>query len=171
MWYYVLMPRLSHERLIEILRYDPEEGKFYWIKRISIRVKAVGADAGSLRRDGYLEIGIEGERFLAHRLAWFYVNGYWPEGQIDHKDMDRLNNRWANLRDATHGQNVHNSGARRNNTSGYKGVHYRKDLGRWEARIMSNKRLHIIGWYDTPLLAHDAYSQKAKELHGEFARS
>lgn len=162
-------PRLEHGRLLEVLSYDKETGKFHWLKRISIRIMA-GDEAGSATPSGYVEIGIDGENYQAHRLAWFYVKGEWPKLQIDHKDTDRKNNRWPNLREATHGQNVHNSGPRKNNKSGFKGVSFNKERKLWQARIMSERKLHLLGHFETPQEAHAAYAAKAIVLHGEFAR-
>ena len=157
------------ERLREVLRYEPETGHFFWLKRLSFRVQ-IGGKAGSIRPDGYIEIGIDGESYLAHVLAWFYVTGEWPAKQVEHKDTVKSNNAWINLREATHGQNVTNSGVRKNNTSGFKGVSFVKDVGRWHARIMSDGQLHLLGYFDSPEEAHVAYAKKAAELHGEFAR-
>ena len=159
---------LTHERLLDVLSYDPESGKFFWRKRISIRVKSIGSEAGNLTH-GYIEIGIDGHSYRAHLLAWFYMKKEWPTYQVDHQDTDRKNNRWSNLREATHGQNVQNSGPRKNNKSGFKGVSFSKAMNRWQARIMSERKLHILGFFDTPQDAHAAYATKAKELHGEFA--
>lgn len=160
---------LDHEDLLRVLRYDPETGKFTWLQRVSIRI-LVGAEAGSQLKSGYIEIGVFGRNFQAHRLAWFYMKGEWPEGQVDHKNTDRSNNRWENLREATHGQNVQNSGPRKNNKSGYKGVSFAKDVRKWQARIMCDRRLHLLGYFATSEDAHSAYAAKAVELHGEFAR-
>jgi hypothetical protein len=161
---------LTHDRLLEVLSYDPETGKFHWLKRISIRIKKVGSEAGSVTPSGYLEIGIDGENYQIHRLAWFYMTGEWPKLQVDHKDTNRQNNKWDNLREATHGQNVQNSGPRKNNKSGLKGVSFDKSVGRWQARIMSERKLYLLGHFDTPEEAHAAYSEKARALHGAFAR-
>jgi hypothetical protein len=161
------MTDLTHQCLLEALSYDPETGKFHWLKRTSKRVR-IGQEAGSNRPDGYLEIGIYGQSYLAHRLAWFYMTNDWPTAQIDHQDTVKLNNKWSNLRLASHGQNVQNSGPRKNNKCGFKGVSPSKH--RWQARIMAEKRLYIIGYYATPEEASAAYEAKAAELHGEFAR-
>jgi hypothetical protein len=161
---------LTHKRLLEVLSYEPETGKLRWLKRISIRVKAVGVEAGSITPDGYIEIGLDGHNYQAHCLAWFYMTGEWSDLQIDHKDTDRKNNKWMNLRKATHGQNVQNSGPRKNNKSGFKGVSFNKERGLWQARIMSERKLHLLGHFETPQEAREAYASKAIDLHGEFAR-
>jgi hypothetical protein len=157
---------LTHERLLAALQYDPQTGIFRWKIRTSIRVM-VGQQAGSIVK-GYVEIGLDGVHYQAHRLAWFYMTGEWPALQVDHKDTNRANNAWFNLREATHGQNVTNSGPRRNNRTGLKGV--TPFNGRWHARIMHDGALHLLGYFDSPEAAHAAYARKAHELHGEFAR-
>lgn len=160
---------LTHERLLTVLHYNPVSGKFTWLARISIRIM-IGAEAGSLTPDGYIEIGVDGISYLAHRLAWFYMTGDWPVGQVDHRDTVRSNTAWENLREATHGQNVQNSGPRKNNKCGFKGVSFIKKIGLWHARIMHERKLYLLGYFDSPEEAHGAYAAKAKALHGEFAR-
>lgn len=163
------MPNLLRQRLHSVLHYDRDTGLFTWLKRISIRIK-VGAQAGYLRSDGYLEISIGGFRSLAHRLAWFYVHDCWPTGQIDHVDMCKTNNSLSNLRECTHGQNVQNSGPRKNNKCGIKGVSFIPKRGKWHSRIMSSGELHLLGYFDTREEAANAYAIASKNLHGEFSR-
>jgi hypothetical protein len=162
-------PALTHERLLSVLHYDPATGRFTWLVQIS-NISA-GSEAGSDHGNGYIEIGLDGTSHFAHRLAWFYMTGEWPSGQIDHRDLDRSNNRWRNLRPATHGQNVHNSGPRKNNSHGFKGAFFSKKARKWGAQIMFRRQKYSLGYFDTPQEAHAAYAQKAIELHGEFARS
>jgi hypothetical protein len=160
---------LTQSDLREVLDYDPATGIFRWKVALSFRTR-VGQIAGSNHGNGYLEIGINGESYYANRLAWLYMTGEWPKGHVDHRDLNRRNNRWDNLRDATHGQNVQNSGPRRHNASGYKGVTLLKSK-KWHARIMANRKLHILGNFATKSEAVTAYNEAAKRLHGEFYRS
>jgi len=94
-----------------------------------------------------------------------------PDGmQIDHIDGDGLNNRRLNLRKATAAQNQHNQGINIVNTSGFKGVGFHKESGKWSAKIKINrKRLHL-GYFATPEAAHAAYAEASARLHGEFGR-
>lgn len=93
-----------------------------------------------------------------------------PKGMIaDHKNHDTLNNRRYNLRIATTSQNTCNSGKRRNNTSGFKGVMLHPATGKWRARIKKNYKTIDLGCFKTPEEAHEAYKLAAKDLHGEFA--
>jgi hypothetical protein len=139
---------ITQERLREVLDYDPDTGIFVWKVQLSSR-GVVGTVAGCYcKRDGYIRISVDGYFCLAHRLAWFYVTGEWPKGQIDHKWGERSNNRIADIRDATHSQNQQNRhGPQRNNTSGYSGVGWQKRDKRWRARIKVNGKEIVVGYF------------------------
>jgi len=159
---------ITHDELIEILRYEPETGDFIWLVN---RGKArEGARAGNRQSGGYLQVRIRGRNYYAHRLAFLYVHKRWPSQHIDHINGIPYDNRIANLREATPGQNMHNSVKPKNNTSGYKGVSLEKRTGRWRASIKVNNKIRHLGTYDTPEEAYEAYKEAAKKLHGEFAR-
>jgi hypothetical protein len=98
---------LTHDRLRELLSYDPETGGFVWLQTVGRAVAGTPA-CPSKSRDGYARICIGRRMYAQHRLAWFYVNGQWPEGEIDHRDRDRTNNRFGNLRLASRKQNAEN---------------------------------------------------------------
>ena len=91
--------------------------------------------------------------------------------QVDHIDGDGLNNRRGNLRLATAGQNQHNKGLQRNNTSGFKGVRWRSDKGKWVARIDKDGKRRHLGYFDTVEGAHSAYVAASMAIHGEFGRT
>lgn len=91
----------------------------------------------------------------------------WP--LIDHINGDGLDNRRANLRQATHAENMRNRRIGSNNTSGFKGVSLHKASGRWVAQICADNVRHHLGYHDTPTEAAIAYDAAARELHGEFA--
>ena len=101
---------------------------------------------------GYVLISIDGTRYPAHRLAWLYIYGQWPNGQIDHINRNPSDNRIVNLREATVAENGHNAGLRIDNTSGFKGVHrHRNLLARpWQARIKFGSRRISLGYFETP---------------------
>ena len=98
---------LTHERLLQLLTYDPVTGVFRW--RYSRRGCSAGAVAGRVKPDGYRQIMLDSRAYYAQRLALFYVTGEWPEREVDHKDGCRDNNAWSNLRDATRRQNMWNT--------------------------------------------------------------
>ncbi len=89
--------------------------------------------------------------------------------EIDHIDRDRLNNQRNNLRPATSSQNSANSKANVRNTSGYKGVHWRKERRKWQAKIQVEGERIYLGNFDTPEEASEAYNQAADYYFGEFA--
>ena len=154
---------LTAARLRELLHYDAETGVFKRSVRTSRSVH-VGDIAGCKHHSGYIYIRVDSRKYAAHRLAWLYVCGAWPAGDIDHIDGNSMNNRIANLRDVSKATNLQNQRlASRNNASGFLGVS-RKGL-RWRARIWVNGELRIIGAFDDPAEAHAAYVEAKRKLH------
>lgn len=175
-----LMGALTQSRLKEVLRYDPETGGFIWLVTLSNRAPA-GTVAGTTASVGtapykipYRLIAVDGVLHRAGRLAWLYVNGEFPAGILDHINCDSCDDRITNLREASTSESVANTRLSRRNTSGFKGVYYHKEKGRkrrWEAYIGMNGRHNVIGYYDTPEEAHEAYKAVAEKRWGEFARA
>lgn len=165
--------QLTVERLREILDYDPTTGLFTWKNETRWRGMrySKGDPAGSPHAEGYVTIAIDGRKYLAHRLAWFYVAGVWPEGRLDHRNMNRNDNRWENLRRASAAQNGANRVKGRNNTSGFKGVSWDKKKSKWASNIMKDRKNYFLGYFRTPEEAHAAYVIAADRLHGQFARA
>jgi hypothetical protein len=161
---------LTAERLRELLHYDPETGVWTWRKLPIKNQLKPGGRAGTADSGGYVQIRIDGPKYGAARLAWLYMRGCWPEAEIDHKDGNRSNNRWSNLREASHSENQWNMSRRRDNTSGFKGVNWHKGERKWHARIMLHGRHIHLGSFDSAEVAYEAYKAKALELFGEFAR-
>jgi hypothetical protein len=91
---------ITHERLLELLEYDPDTGIFKW-KVNRKRLAKVGTTAGSINGSGYIHISVDGKLYLAHRLAWFYCFQEWPEKNIDHINGIRTDNRLDNLQDVS----------------------------------------------------------------------
>ena len=90
--------------------------------------------------------------------------------RIDHLNGDGLDNRRANLRQATPSQNAANAAVRADSTSGFKGVGWHEIRKRWRARVMCNGKSRSLGYFDNPEEAARAYDSAARELFGEFAR-
>lgn len=171
----------------QALEYNQATGKFHWRERpvqhfqdgkqsaahnrAAWNGKHAGMVAGTVYDGARIKITLDGRRYLAHRLAWLWMKGKWPADQIDHHDVDPSNNRWLNLREATNGQNAHNTRAHRDNTSGFKGVYWHKLAGKWQAQIMHNGKNIHIGLFDTREEAAAARAIISAKLHGEFARA
>lgn len=159
---------LELEYLYKILHYDPETGIFTWL--VGRKGHNVGNIAGTVIKNGYILIMIDGIKYYAHRLAWFYVTKKWPKDQIDHINTVRNDNRWFNLREANGSQNHGNMRLSKANTSGIKGVHWYKRKFKWHVQIMINGTKHHIGYFDNIEDAAKAYEEAAIKHFKEFAR-
>ena len=126
--------QINQEQLKELLHYDPETGVFKWKIAISHRIK-VGDVAGSTNSTGYVHIKIRQKRYKAHRLAWLYNYGKFPEDQIDHINGLRDDNRIINLRAVTRTENARNQFIPTNNTSGHIGVSWYTERNKWIVRV------------------------------------
>ena len=139
---------LTQRTLKEILFYNHKTGLFVWKIRPSFNSRRKeGEIAGCVKKDeGYRVIKFNGIAYLAHRLAWLYMTGEWPE-QIDHINHDRDDNKWRNLREATSLENNKNSSINKNNTSGFTGVYWSKLERKWKAQIKVNNKVIGLGTF------------------------
>lgn len=156
---------MNKKTLDYYLKYCPESGIFTW--NISFNQHPVGSIAGSLDGSGHRQIKICGTLYHAHRLAWLTMTGEWPSEQVDHTNQQPDDNRWCNLRAATHGQNKMNSRTSKNNKTGVKGLSWHK-TNRWHAQIKCDGKHHYLYTKDKQT-AIDWLKSKREELHGEFA--
>lgn len=161
---------LTQERLQEVYEYNPDTGLFTH-KRHGRRGRAPkNAVAGYIMKTGYVGMCIDRRKYLAHRLAWLYVYGAFPDGEIDHVNLNRADNRLVNIRVCNRAQNEHNTLAHKDNMCGVKGVTYRKARNKYVAQICIEGKNTYIGIYDTLDDAANAYAESARKLRGEFAR-
>lgn len=168
------MTNLTHGYLKECLDYDPETGVFTWRERedrsSQWNGRFAGKVAGYCGAKGYWKIRINDRARNAHRLVWLYMTGQFPHDQVDHINMDRADNRWCNLREATNAENNRNRRISPTNRSGRKGVDWHRSSGKFRAQIkVDGKKIHI-GIFDKIDDAASAYAAAAERYHGEFAR-
>lgn len=155
---------LTAARLREVLHYDPGTGVFTRLLKTGSRA-TVGSRAGSLMKIGYVAISIDGHVYYAHRLAWLYVTGMWPTHEIDHRNGERADNKFANLREATRSLNAQNRGRQSNNTSGFVGVHKNANGSGWSADIKVQGVKFHIGSFPSPAEAGEAACIAREALH------
>ena len=160
---------LRSDNVLDYVTYNQDTGIFSWKGRASLSVP-IGGVVGSKTKSGYVEARIGGRRYLLHRLAWFVVHGEWPNGEIDHINGIRDDNRIDNLRVATFCNNQQNKGVRVDNTSGVKGVCWDKWSKSWKARVSSNGVLVYEGRFKNIDDANAAVERARIEHHGKFAR-
>ena len=154
---------ISQQELKALLAYDPETGFFTWLTKAS--AKKAGEVAG-YRNGRYTQIGVNGKVYLGHRLAWLYINGEFPSGDIDHVNGDKNDNRIANLRAATRSENNQNLGVRADNKTGHPGIQ-QTPQGRWSAVIqIQGKRI----WLGNHTTKEDAIAARVegKRVHHPF---
>jgi HNH endonuclease len=131
----------------------------------SWNAKYAGTKAGYVdKKHRYRVIDINRRHCLAHRVIWKWVTGKDPTEEIDHIDMDRDNNRWKNLREATVTQQQYNKRRRKHGAKQTKN-------GKWMARITMDGKRQYLGLFTTLGEASAAYEAAARQIHGEFYRS
>lgn len=159
---------MTASELRELLRYDPETGEFVWLQDRGRNPRS-GRRAGAVTSENRIIIRVNYRIYFAHRLAWLYMTGEWPERLVDHIDGNPSNNRWRNLRAATPAQNAMNSRRKPNKVSGIVGVHFFKQYGMWRSCISANGQTRFLGYFREIEDARAAYEAARRDLHGEFA--
>ena len=160
---------LTQKYLKECLDYDPETGIFIWKERPLHHFKdgkkfKAGSIcnnwnsrysnkcAGTINGNGYIQFYIKNKVYLAHRLAFLYMEGYWPEYEMDHIDKDPSNNKWDNLRHVSRMCNMQNITKTSKNTTGVSGLIYNKNNSKhkkWSAVLYINNGRIFLGSYAT----------------------
>ena len=169
---------LTRERLKEALHYNPKTG--HWVWRITQGKAITGQRAGRIQTVGPTnyqrrKIGLDGNRYTSARLAVFYMTGFWPEHEMDHRDGDSLNDCWRNLRQGTHEQNSQNVCKHSDNGTGFKGVIFHRGGGkkrtrRYQAVIQTYGRRRSLGYHLTAAEAHAAYVEAELSLRKSWRR-
>lgn len=172
---------ITPELCRQLLRYEPETGKLFWLPR----PLALFSDTRSFRTwnsrfadaeafinqaaNGYRQGTLSGVVCLAHRVAWAIHHGAWPNGQIDHINGERDDNRMSNLRDVSRSINQRNRTRNPRNSSGANGVYLDRRRGLWVAEInIDGGRAYLGSFLDID----DARAArcKAERLHGYTLR-
>lgn len=155
--------RELYEKVTLLLHYDKETGSF--TRKIKRRNAPENSEAGSLKKSGYVEISFDGTTYRRSRLAFFFVNGFFPKGEIDHINGIRNDDRWENLRCITRGQNKQNQRKpHSNNRSGFLGVSKRTN-GLFVAQIKLNGKVRHLGVFKTSAEAYEKYVEAKRKLH------
>lgn len=158
---------ITQQRLKILMSYNNESGLFVRLVSNSNYTK-VGDVVGSLQNNGYLAAQVDGRKYLMHRLAWLYVHGEFPEGDIDHINGERIDNRLINLRSVSRSVNLQNKKkADINNKSGLLGVCFDHGRSKWKAQIRLPYAKHnkMLGRFKTKEEAHQAYLIAKRKYH------
>jgi len=154
---------ITPDELKSLLTYNPDTGLFF--RKVTRGSQEAGTVAGTPHCKGYVTISINKKNYLAHRLAWLYMTGNYPESEVDHKDRDKSNNRFSNLRSATRSENSQNVYWRVGSTSKYPGVYWKKDRFKWFARIRVEGKRLCLGYFTNEEDAAAAYDEARKGMH------
>lgn len=158
--------RKSPALLRQLLRYEPETGRLFWLLRdvsffpggsVPAEWSCRAWNARYADQEAFTAVNGRGYRhgtifdrhMRAHQVAWAMMTGHWPLHEIDHENGDKTDNRWVNLRDGSNGENGRNMPMPRRNTSGRIGVYYRKDDEVWFASIAVNGRRKHLGTFNS----------------------
>lgn len=159
---------LTAQRLRALLTYDSDTGIFKWDVNLNGAAKR-GSIAGTIDTNGYVSIKIDKKFYRAHRLAWLYVYGVWPEKYIDHINHVTTDNRIANLRECDNSQNQCNQRVQKRSKSGTKGVTWHKATGKWQVQCKLNGKNYHGGTFESLEEAVRVCADLRKSIHEEFA--
>lgn len=151
---------LTFEEAARLFSYDPATGV---LTRIACAdISKIGPCTATKR--GYIYVRARGAKYLGHRIAWLLHYGHWPDGQLDHRNRIRSDNRIDNLRESDDSINNHNKTApQKNSTTGVRGVSIKH--GKFCAQITANGKRQHIGLFETIEDAETAYIDAKKRLH------
>lgn len=155
--------RLSIAKMQKLFSYDPLTG--------IVSYRSTGKVPGYVKKANggleYLVTYVRSKQVYVHRIAWVIMTGSWPSNNIDHINGRGLDNRWLNLRDVPQTINMHNvAGLMKTNTSGIRGVYFRKDKQAWESAIRWQGKRRFLGLFATKEAAGRAYQDTRQALLG-----
>ena len=157
---------LDQSRLKTVLAYDPETGWLTWTNCRKSDIKE-GTRAGYVGHKGYRMITVFNIEYSEHRVIWLWMTGRWPADQIDHKDNNKSNNAWDNLREASNSQNSMNKPRRRFVSHAPKRQYRGVQKDKHDKYIAVLGGIHV-GYFQTAEEARDAYWRAAEERYGAF---
>ena len=143
--------------------YDPATGIITWVKKP--RLSAPDGQAGHINQQGYRKIRYRGREYGSGHIAYAFMTGEWPSGEIDHINRNRLDNRWVNLRVVNDSVQSHNRGNQVNNSSGVKGVDWCPHARKYRARIKVNGKRILLGYGATVEAAGALRKAAERELN------
>jgi hypothetical protein len=146
-----------------------ETGELTWKIRVNPSVQ-IGQVLGTKHGRGYKFFRLNKQFYFCHKVVWFLAYGKWPEGEVDHINGVKDDNRPENLRDVTHRQNMQNKKSQTNSTSIYKGVHWHRASKKWRSVIWDGHRKIHVGLFEGEKEAALAYDGVAREVFGSYAR-
>ena len=162
----------SQADLRRIFEVDAQRGLLFWKKAPMFKAQLLGCESGCLKtkQSGYQYVAVKVNQriYKRGRIIFMMVHGFDPNPLLDHIDGNSLNDAIYNLRPATHQQNAHNQGAKPRKVDLPAGVDAYKD--QFRSRIFHNKKVMVIGYFNTANEAHIAYLKKARELRGDYTR-
>lgn len=155
---------IARSDLMDLISYDKETGVFAWKDRADRPSYFANRSPGTVGANGRVYIGVDGARYLAHRLAWFYVTGRWPNANIVMKNGDYQDLRFDNLKKESQSETSRKSSTRQAPTSGVRGVHWVASKKKWRAEITVNYNNHFLGYFKNKEMAVKAYKAAARNL-------
>lgn len=156
---------LDVEELRRRLEYSPETGEFRWLISPARGTKR-GSIAGTISGPGYRLISLNYQKLWAHRLAFVFMTGQWPDGEVDHVNGVKLDNRASNLRVVSRDLNIQNARrAHADSSTGVLGVCRDAARNKFLAQIGLGGRHYFLGRFETVDAAHSAYLEAKRKLH------
>lgn len=158
------MTVITQERLKQLLNFNPETDEF--TRKTTVGSRKAGTKAGTIARNGYVNIVIDRRSYLGHRLAWLWMTGNFPVNEVDHINHARSDNRWVNLRDVPRSVNHENRvNARKGSKTGVLGVRYSPRRHHFFSEIKVDGRYLYLGSFKTLEEARAAYLEAKRKHH------